>query len=356
LNKTSISQRLRFRLVAIAGLGALALLAFVAFDIDRIFDSRYATLSGLAYEIGDHVVLPLIVLLLPLLATIPWIVRSALAPLGIAAKRVDAASGLERGFRVEVDGLPTEAAPFVQAVNNLLQRLDEAAERHEGFAADVAHELKTPLAILRLELDSFGDPLARKIRADIASMDRLIEQLLLLAQLDAASASRFPHDEVNLGDIAAEVIGRLAPRAIDEGVQLELEVEEQVIVRGRREAIAAALRNLVENSMRVTGDAPVIVLVGPGSRIRVRDGGPGLGPAQLLRLSQRHSRAQHPSSDGAGLGLAIASRIMTSHGGRLDTDSQACELQLIFGALSLGEVSAARKSNIWREAAADNLP
>ncbi|MCS6627902.1 HAMP domain-containing histidine kinase [Roseibacterium beibuensis] len=309
----------------------MALLVVVVFDIDRIFDVRYTTLSGLAFEIGDHVVLPFLVLILPIFVAIPWLVRSALAPLELAAERVDSASGMDRGFRVEVAGLPAEATPFVQAVNNLLQRLDESAERHEGFAADVAHELKTPLAILQLELDSYGDPLARKIRADIAGMNKLVEQLLLLAQLDEASASRVLRDRVELHQVAAGVISSLAPRAIDEGVELELELVEEVAILGRHEAIAAALRNLIENSMRVTRPGvPVTVLVGPGARLRVRDGGPGVDPLQLEHLKRRHCRAGHPSSEGAGLGLAIASRIMASHGGRLETSPTERELQLIF--------------------------
>lgn len=331
MRRDSISRRLRLRLATIAGFAALALLAFVAFDIDRIFDVRYTTLTGLAYEIGDHVILPLLVLLLPIFAAIPWVVRSALAPLELAARRVDEASGMDRGFRVEVDGLPNEAAPFVHAVNNLLQRLDHAAERQEGFAADVAHELKTPLAILQLELDSYGDPLACKIKADITGMNRLVEQLMLLAQLDAASASRVRYDRVDLHSVAADVIAGLAPRAIDRSVQLELEVIEEVRVFGRREAIAAALRNLIENSMRVTtADIPVTVFVGPGPRLRVRDGGPGVASEQLLHLGRRHSRGGHPSSDGAGLGLAIASRIMASHGGHLGTSLPDRELLLVF--------------------------
>jgi two-component system OmpR family sensor kinase len=327
----SISRRLRIRLATIGGIGAAVLLGFVAFDIDRIFDSHYATLGGTAYEIADHVILPFLVMLLPMMVAIPWVVRSALSPLEVAAGRVDAASGMDRGFRVDLEGFPDEATPFGQAVNSLLERLDEAGEHQEAFAADIAHELKTPLAILTLELEGLGDPVARKIRADVAGMNRLIEQLLLIAQLDAASASRVHHDKVALHEVAADVITRLAPGAIDDGVNLELEIEEPATVLGRREAMAAALRNLVENAMRVTprGQA-VTVFVGPGARIRVRDGGPGVEPDQLNHLSRRLTRADHASLGGAGLGLAIVSRIMASHGGRLETAPARRELQLVF--------------------------
>ncbi|GAA0648445.1 sensor histidine kinase [Brevundimonas lenta] len=334
MSRKSISRRLQARLAWITGLAALALLGFVAFDIDRMFDQHYSTLglTGLAYEIGDHVVLPVLVILLPLLITTPWLVRQGLMPLETAAERVDATSGKDRGFRVETEDLPEEAVPFVNAVNNLLTRLDEAAERQEAFAADIAHELKTPLAILKLEMDVYGDELADKVKADIGAMNRLIDQLLLIAQLDASVAARSPWDRVALREVAEDVIGRLAARAINDDIRLELQVVEPVTVYGRREALAAALRNLIENSLRVTpAGQRVTVFVGPSAQLRVRDGGKGLSPEQLSQLSRRHARADHASKTGAGLGLAIVSKIMGSHGGRLETRPDRRELCLVFG-------------------------
>lgn len=331
--KNSIAARLQLRLVLIATLPFLALFLFVLFDVDGVFDDRYHDLgmTGIAYEIGDHVVLPFLVLLPPMVLAIPWAVRHALAPLGMTARRLDAVSGRDRGFRVEVDGLPTETTPFATAVNDLLRRLDESAERHEAFAADIAHELKTPLAILQLELEAYGDPLAHKIKSDIRAMNRLIEQLLLIAQLDADVAARLAYDAVDLADVARDVVSRHAPLAIADGIGLELQVLGAPKVTGRREAIAAALRNLIENGLRVTPrDQQVTVIVGPGAELRVQDGGPGLTPARLDQVSQRLSRADNASFEGAGLGLAIVNKIMASHSGRLTTVPEARELKLVF--------------------------
>jgi two-component system, OmpR family, sensor kinase len=329
----SVSKRLIGRIAAIGGAAAFALLLFVGFNIDQVFDSRYLGITGLAYEIGDHVVLPALVLLLPLMLATPWIVRQALAPLGVAADRIDAASGQDRGFRVGLDGLPVEAVPFAAAVNNLLRRLDDAAERQEAFAADIAHELKTPLSILALELSIYGDPLAGKIKADVARMNRLIDQLLLIAQLDADAAARTAHDRVDLREVAEEVTARLAPMAIAGGRRVALEILDEPVVHGRREAIAAALRNLIENALRVTGpDGAVTTTVGPGPRLSVQDEGPGLTAGQLTRLVNRLSRADHASTDGAGLGLSIVSKIAASHGAALETLPDRRQLQLVFPA------------------------
>ncbi|RZJ01628.1 MAG: HAMP domain-containing histidine kinase [Brevundimonas sp.] len=329
----SIAERLRSWLLLSGSLSFFLLLLFVYFDFDRIFDQRYREMgvSGIAAEIGDHVILPLLVLLPPLLLTLPLAVTRALAPLGMAARRIDEASGKERGFRAPLEGVPAEAAPFVTSFNGLLKRLDESADRQEAFASDIAHELKTPLAILQLELEAYGDPLADRIRDDLKSMNRLIDQLLLIAQLDADAVARLPFDSVDLGDLARDVIQRQTAGSGREDQRIELQVLGSPRVEGRREAIGAALRNLIENALRVTpaGEA-VTVIVGPLAELRVRDGGTGLTAARLAEVSQRLTRADHASCTGAGLGLSIVHKVMVSHGGGLTTSPEDRELKLSF--------------------------
>ena len=162
-------------------------------------------------------------------------------------------------------------------------------------------------------------------------MRRLIDQLMLLAQIDAESAAHLPPGEVDLVEVAGDVIAQMAPAALAENKLLELHGEGAGIIKGRREAIAAALRNLVENALRVTpAGTPVIVVADRPAELAVRDGGPGLSAAYLDTLVQRLRRADHASQTGAGLGLSIVARIMAAHGGRLDTDADRRELRLIF--------------------------
>lgn len=332
-DKSSIARELRVHYGLIGVAVFLSLFLFVLFDVDQIFDENYKQLgiSGLAYEIGDHVILPVVVLLLPIFLATPWVIRRSLKPLGLAARRIDEASGSDRGFRVTLSGLPTEAVPFVSAVNDLLKRLDDAAERQEAFAADIAHELKTPLAILGLELQRYGDPLATKIRTDIADMNRLVDQLLLIAQLDADAAARAGYDMISLADVTTDVVKQMAPIAIAQGKSLELENLGAPLIRGRKVALAAALRNLVDNALRVTAEDDVVTItVGPTATISVRDGGPGVTPAELEILRRRHSRADHASPGGAGLGLSIVTKVMDSHNGRLEAQPQQRRLCMVF--------------------------
>ena len=333
-HRRSVARRLIRGLGLVSLIGAMLLLGAVVFFYSLTFadlSAREATIRAIR-EMLEHVALPLLVLMVPMAFVGLRVIRQAFVPLEEAARQIEAARGHERGFRIDTSRLPAEALPFTDAVNDLLARLDNAAARQEAFAADVAHELRTPLAVLSLELDRLGDAEATRLKDDIAAMRRLIDQLMLLAQIDAATAAQIAPEVVPLTAVATDVVSLLAPGVIAAGKTITLEAAaEAPLVRGRREAVAAALRNLIENAVRATpADGAVEVHVGPGPSIRVRDEGPGLSADRLLDLVRRHSRADHASKDGAGLGLAIVERIMAAHGGALTTDPDARELALRF--------------------------
>lgn len=283
-------------------------------------------------EVTQHVIIPLLFVMLPFAIASSWVIRRSLAPLVAAAHDVDAAAAArERGFQIDTRPLPVEAVPFVDAVNNLLVRVDAAAAEHEAFAADVAHELRTPLAVLRLELDRIDHPEIPRIKAELAGMSRLIDQLMLIAQMDADAVAHIARAEVSLDRVATDVAALMAPSAIASGKSVAYEKAGAPVVMGRQEAIAAALRNLVENALRVTPqDGTVTIFVGPGPVMGVRDEGPGLSEGQLRQLKRRHRRSGDASTDGAGLGLAIAERILAAHGGAVTSDPARREIRLVF--------------------------
>lgn len=329
----SVLWRLLLGLGGIGVAGALALGLLVAreygFTIDMMGDagSRW----GVAIEFRDHVLFPLLILIVPMALAATLVIQRSLAPLDRAARAVDAAGASERGFRIEATELPREALPFVASVNALLDRLDCAARDQEGFAADVAHELRTPLSVLALEAERLDGPVGERLRADILAMRRLIEQLMVLAQLDADAAARQPRTLVELADVAADVAALLAPSAIANGCEIAVESSGDTEVSGRREAIGAAVRNLAENGLRVTPRGGTVTLrTGPGPVITVEDGGPGLSIDRLSLLRNRHGRGAHASQDGAGLGLAIVDRIAAAHGARLETSPESRSLRLCF--------------------------
>jgi signal transduction histidine kinase len=332
--RRSVIRRLSLGLALIGGGGTVLLMFGVLLEYGLSFrDLGPGPALDLAIEeLTEHVALPVLVLLLPIAVASLWVIRRAFAPLGDAAQAIESAEGIERGIRIDTARFPAEALPFAQAVNRLLGRLDDAAARHEAFAADVAHELRTPLAVLSLELDSIDHPDVPRLKRDLASMRRLIDQLMLLAQVDSGAVAAQPTRAVMLPEIAEEVVALMAGQAIDAGRSIAIEtIGVPPVVNGHREALAAALRNLVENAIRATPEGgSVIVAAGPGATLRVRDEGEGLSPERLAILVQRHSRADHASRTGAGLGLAIADRIMAAAGGRLSTDRERRELILDF--------------------------
>lgn len=329
---------IRFELIAgfaaIGVMGTLSLLVTVLIDYHRLFSAldRRAAFARSLHEMFDHVALPIMVLMIPAALATLWVIRRALKPLSNATLDIEANRGNERGYRLDATRFPQEVQPFIEAINNLLQRLDDAAELHRAFAADVAHELRTPLAVLALELDGMADERVDRLKADVTGMRRLIGQLMLMAQIEGNRVANIPATPVRLADVCADVAEMLAPEAIAGGKAMALEVQAaDATVEGHREAILAALRNLAENALRVTpAGQSVTILCGPGHQLRVRDAGPGMSAGQLDQLVKRHVRADHASAGGAGLGLAIADRIMQLHHGRLAADPAARELALHF--------------------------
>lgn len=330
----SIFQSLT-RGLALVGLGGTVLLLIAVMIEYRISFADMAAedaLRAALREMGEHVVLPVIVLFMPMTLAALHVMRRAFKPLGNATARLNAISGEDRNIRIDDASLPAEILPFTAAVNTLLGRLEQSALQQEAFAADVAHELRTPLAAMMLELDGMNDPAAERLKGDVAAMRRLIDQLMLLAQMDAQEAAATATDQVILADLASDVVARCAPAVIGAGRMIELVSSgASAVVRGRREAIAAALRNLIDNAVRVTPPAGTVHVVLDGSAmIRVIDGGPGLSAEQLGLLVKRNRRADHASPDGAGLGLAIVERIMQVHGGTIRTDPDNSTLILDF--------------------------
>lgn len=332
--RSSIFQTLARGLAIVGCIGIAFLLIAVVIEYRITFAdlSTADAFEAAVKEMIEHVALPITTLLVPMAIASLWVMRRAFKPLSAAAAALDDLSAEDRDIRIDDSRLPTEVVPFTQAVNKLLAKLADAARRHESFAADVAHELRTPLASLLLELDALDHPAAERMKGDVAAMRRLIEQLMILAQMDAQQAAATATDDVNLADVAEEVVARMAPAIIAQGKTIELSsLDPAARVRGRKEAIAAALRNLIDNSARVTPRNGVIsVTIDGAPSLRVSDDGPGLSTEELAALIQRNRRADHSNPDGAGLGLAIVDRIMAVHGGRVRTEPERRELILDF--------------------------
>ena len=218
------------------------------------------------------------------------------------------------GHMLPEKGLPIEILPMVRAINGMIRRIDRANEEQAFFLAAAAHELRTPLAVLRTRLENLPDGADKnELREDLRRMTRLVDQLLRLMSVRNKPA---PSSAVNLVAIARNVVAERAPLVIDKGVEIDLDAERETVqVKGDEPLLKVALANLIDNALSFSETGQRLkVKVGPKKRITVNDQGPGVAAADLESIFRPFAKSP-PNRRGHGLGLAITRSIMVLHGG-----------------------------------------
>ncbi|MBU6298516.1 MAG: HAMP domain-containing histidine kinase [Alphaproteobacteria bacterium] len=269
-------------------------------------------------EVVQHVGVPLLPLVLLLLALNVTVVRRALSPLAAAAREVEALEPRRIERRLTMPDSPREVQRLVGAVNAALDRIESAIRALRDFTADAAHELRTPLAILSMEVDELPASTAKeKLREDVANMTRSVAQMLDMASADALL---IPQGTVaDLSAVGAQAVAQLTPLAIRKRRSIRFVDEHPARIDGHAEAIGRAVRNLIENALTHAPEETVVeVTAGPGSVTAVRDHGPGIPEGKRGMVLKRFWRGDRSRTDGSGLGLAIANRIAEAHGGRIE--------------------------------------
>ncbi len=268
-------------------------------------------------ELFVHVVVALLPFALCLMIVIVMTVRRSLRSLVVAAETARQAGPRHDFDGLPTDGLPSEVLSLVEAINDALRRLSGALEAERAFTAEAAHALRTPLAVLSARIERLSQgPDFEAVKADIAALSRLVNQLLSAAQADTLVVD--PQSQFDLSVMAEEVVAAMAPLAIREGLSLALESSGSVIVRGDVDAVAHALRNLVENALRYSpAGAEVLVRVNAKGVLAVEDQGPGIPQHLRMLVTKRFWRANSSDLGGTGLGLSIVERIAQAHGASL---------------------------------------
>ena len=213
--------------------------------------------------------------------------------------------------------LPTEILPMVRAINRMIRRIDEANKEQAFFLAAAAHELRTPLAVVRTRLENLPDgPDKEELKDDLRRMTSLVDQLLRLMSVRNKGA---PSQTVDLVSVARNVVAERAPLVIDKGVEIDLDANgESVEVRGDERLLRVALANLVDNALSFSKSGQRLrVQVGPQKNITVRDQGPGIPDKELENIFRPFAK-NPPNRRGHGLGLAITRSIMALHGGSVN--------------------------------------
>jgi signal transduction histidine kinase len=263
-------------------------------------------------------------ILLLLLVIDVVIFRRALRPIIAASALAEGIGPTRTELRLPEIGMPKEVLPLVHAVNQALDRLEEGFRGQREFTADAAHELRTPLAILRTQIDMIADrELARSLRNDIESMSRLVNQLLDIAELET-----FVIGEGEIADLAAiatEVAAYIAPLALLQHKTVAVTgARRPVPVRGNADALGRAVRNLVENALTHTDPGTTVeIAVAAGGELRVMDHGPGVPTAEREQIFRRFWRRDRRRAGSAGLGLSIVARIAEVHGATVSVEDRA---------------------------------
>ena len=299
--------------------------------------------SQLATEIIKGVILPQFVIL-PLAVVLVWFALArGIRPLAELQQRIRRRESTDLSPIAEGD-VPDEVAPLVRAINDLLQRLDRTIATQRHFLADAAHQLKTPLAGLRMqaelaarEIDSGrGDPASMKhsLRQIALSTQRaahMVNQLLALARaVDQGQAARL--QRVDLAAVARAVVRDFVARAIERRIDLGYEgpegaaASEGTRLMGEPVLLSEMVRNLVDNALQYTphgGTVTARVLSDPFGRevvVQVEDTGTGIAPAEREAVFRPFYRALDTQVEGSGLGLAIVLEVAQRHGGTVSID------------------------------------
>jgi signal transduction histidine kinase len=253
------------------------------------------------------------VLLVLLIADIA-IFRRALRPLREASEIAAGIGPARPGVRLPTDEIPREVRPLVSAVNQGLDRLEEGFRIQRDFTADAAHELRTPLSILRTRIDMLEDQTMRQaLRQNLEGMAHIVSQLLDIAELDTLVID--PGEKADLQSVAAGVAEFVAPLALAQGKDIALSgTTEPVWVKGNPEMLGRAIRNLAENAINHTaaGSTVEFVVEGDGT-VSVLDRGPGIGEGEHSLIFRRFWRRDRRKPGSTGLGLSIVQRIAELH-------------------------------------------
>jgi signal transduction histidine kinase len=261
---------------------------------------------------------------LGLLAINLLVARIGLRPLQRAAQQAEAIGPGTVSARLHEEGLPREVHALVRAVNHALDRLETAFQSQQRFIADAAHELRTPVAVLKAHTALLPqDDRLGAWNEEVNAMERLVNQLLESARLDVIALEK--NEVIELNKVAEVVIAQLAPLAVNAGKSIALMASSKPIyVNGSRGLLTSALRNLIENGIRYTpvGTA-VSVEIAPPATIVLSDKGPGIAAAERELIFQRFWQGRRDRGGGAGLGMDIVARSVAALGGSISISDAA---------------------------------
>lgn len=279
-----------------------------------------------AWRVATWAAIPVIVLLPVLVWAIRASVRVSLRPLNEIGERV-AQADLNHLEPVDTSTAPEELRPFLASVNRMMVRLSGLIDAERTFIANAAHELRSPITALQLQVENLVhaprdnlEEQLEELRRGIRRTGTLLTQLLGLARAEIGAPAGAVHD-VSVPDVVADVVADLLPLAVDRGVDLGVERLDDVRIAATETDLRMLIKNLADNAIRYGGAGGCVDLSarreGADVVIEVADTGPGIPEAARRRVFERFYRGAATDEEGSGLGLAIVQTIAANLGGRV---------------------------------------
>ncbi|WP_180128643.1 ATP-binding protein [Rhodoferax sp. BLA1] len=240
--------------------------------------------------------------------------RYTLKPLGDVSDSAAAISPRSLHARLQTKAIPTEIEPLVNSFNRVLERLEQGYRIQQEFLSTAAHELKTPLALIRAQIELIDDGDNRKsLLNDVEHMTRQVQQLLLLAE--ASEGQNYTFTAVDVLEVATEAARYLQRMADAASVRLVTPGNvSEVQWQADRGALFTLFKNMLENAIQHAPRGTEVLVEVTAAEVSVRDWGPGVSLEQLQQIFSRFWRGAHRRDHGAGLGLAICQEIALAHG------------------------------------------
>jgi signal transduction histidine kinase len=250
--------------------------------------------------------------------------QATVVPLARLERAADAAGAGDLTVRADVDG-PPEVRSLAGRFNQMVGRLGELVRSQEAFVADASHQLRTPLAALRLRLENLegdiegaGQPQLETAIGEVDRLNRLVDGLLVLARADRGATTA---ERIDLAGLVHDRVGLWAALADEQSVHVVADVVGSLSVQATPGRLDQVLDNLVENALAVSPVDSTITITARatagGAELHVRDQGPGLSDEDRARAFDRFWRSERTTTDGTGLGLAIVKRLVESDGGTI---------------------------------------
>ncbi|UFW94234.1 two-component sensor histidine kinase [Rhizobium ruizarguesonis] len=279
----------------------------IVVDVATMGDPQNVISEVFWNEILEHMIVPMSILLVLVLGATLLSVRRALKPVQAAANAADLIDPLDSMSHLPIQDMPREIAHLAVAVNRAFERVGELMKSQRVLTSGIAHEVRTPLAAIKLELGRIDHPRARKAEADLDDLVDFVSQLTALARLDSFDHGMF--EEIDLAMLCSEVVTQLAPWVYENEHSLELSIQaHDVFVKAVPALLKDALRNLIENAVRHTPNGTNIVVRVGTKCVEVED--------RVASVQQAPADPVY-RSDGLGIGLKIVERIAELHKGSL---------------------------------------